>query len=87
MQVVSTGLGAAVMDKLGRRFLLTFSSSIMVLSISSLGAFFFIKINQNNTELATSLEVGDKLVIEIYIGMFHLIIKKYLWVSSISFKI
>ena len=73
------------MDKLGRRFLLTFSSSIMVLSISSLGAFFFIKINQNNVELATSLEVGDKLVNEIYFGMS--MNKMYLGYSIVSVKI
>lgn len=70
MQVVSTGLGAAVMDKLGRRFLLTFSSSIMVLSISSLGAFFFIKINQNNVELATSLEILPVISLCVFIFAF-----------------
>lgn len=70
MQVVSTGLGAAVMDKLGRRFLLTFSSSIMVLSISSLGAFFYIKINEKDTELATSLEVLPVISLCVFIFAF-----------------
>ena len=43
MQVVATIAGALIVDKYGRRCLLISSGIIMALSISSLGAFFYVK--------------------------------------------
>ena len=70
VQVVATFIGAALMDRLGRRFLLMFSSVVMLLSICVLGAFFFIKHNLDNIELAHTLSVLPIVALSIFIAAF-----------------
>ena len=72
MQVGSTILGALVMDKLGRRALLLSSSFLMVISISTLGAFFYIKQNLNNADLATKIESIPVVSLSVFIFSFSI---------------
>ncbi len=70
MQVGSTILGALVMDRLGRRALLLFSSLVMVLSISTLGAYFYIKQNLDNQDLATRIQAVPVVSLSLFIIAF-----------------
>ena len=70
VQVAATILGALVMDKLGRRMLLNISSSIMVISISALGAYFYIKENLGDTDLATRLQILPVASLSIFVFAF-----------------
>ena len=70
VQVVATVLGAIFMDKLGRRFLLIFSSLVMVISISSVGAYFYIKDNLGDTDLATKLQILPVASLSIFVFAF-----------------
>ena len=58
------------MDRLGRRFLLLFSCVAMIVSICLLGAFFFIKHNLNDTDLAKELSVLPIVALSTYIAAF-----------------
>jgi len=55
VQVAATVVSTVLADKAGRRILLLISDSMMGVSLAMLGAFFFIKEEQENTELADSL--------------------------------
>jgi len=57
VQVVATCISAAVMDRLGRRVLLNISAALMVVSISSLGAYFYILDYLHDTELAKTIQL------------------------------
>jgi len=70
VQVVATILAAAVMDKLGRRLLLNISSFLMVISITALGAYFYIKINLGDTELANRLQILPIASLSIFVFAF-----------------
>jgi len=70
VQVVATFIGALLMDRLGRRFLLLFSCVAMIVSICVLGAFFFIKHNLNDTDLAKELSVLPIVALSTYIAAF-----------------
>lgn len=72
VQVVATVLAALVMDKLGRRMLLNLSSFFMVISIAVLGAFFYIKQNLHNTDLADRLQVLPVASLSIFVFAFSI---------------
>ena len=72
MQVASTTLGALVMDKLGRRILLLSSSFLMVVSISTLGAYFYIKENLNDVDTATKIEAIPVVSLSVFIFGFSI---------------
>ena len=71
-QVVATFIGALLMDRLGRRFLLLLSSIVMVVSICMLGTFFFIKHNLNDIELADKLSILPIVALSVYIAAFSI---------------
>ena len=70
VQVVATILGAIFMDKLGRRFLLIASSGLMVISISAVGAYFYIKDNLDDAELAAKLQILPVASLSIFVFAF-----------------
>ena len=70
VQVVATFVGAVLVDKLGRRFLLLFSSLGMFLSLVVLGSYFFIKVNLQNTALAESISILPVISLSSYIATF-----------------
>lgn len=70
VQVVATVLAAIFMDKLGRRVLLNTSSLFMVISITVLGAYFYIKFNEDNTALATKLQIVPLASLSIFVMAF-----------------
>ena len=72
MMVGSTILGALVMDKLGRRVLLLCSASLMVISLSILGTFFYIKQNLDNSELATKIEAIPIVSLSVFVFGFSI---------------
>ena len=71
MQVVATIAGALIVDKYGRRCLLISSGIIMALSISSLGAFFYVKKVLGDDE-AAKISFLPLPSLCIYVGAFSL---------------
>ena len=63
---------ALVMDKAGRRTLLILSSSMMTISISGLGVFFFIEDNLGDRDLGDKLDFIPVLSLSIFVFAFSL---------------
>jgi len=72
VQIVATIIAALVMDKAGRRILLNLSSSIMVLSISVLGVYFYIASIPENKKLAESLDLLPVASLSLFVFAFSI---------------
>jgi len=72
VQIVATIFAALVMDKAGRRMLLNFSSSLMVLSIGVLGAFFYIADNLGDEDLAKKIELVPVASLSLFVFAFSI---------------
>merc|ERR1712002_749266 len=70
VQIVATVFAALVMDKAGRRILLNLSSSVMVLSISVLGLFFYIANNPDDKKLAEQIDLVPVASLSIFVFGF-----------------
>ena len=72
VQIVATIFAALVMDKAGRRLLLNFSSSLMVISIGALGAFFYIADNLGDEDLAKKIELVPIASLSLFVFAFSI---------------
>ena len=72
VQIVATVLAAVVMDKAGRRILLNLSSSLMVISIGVLGAFFYIADNLGDQDLAKKIEFVPVASLSLFVFAFSI---------------
>jgi len=70
VQIVATVFAALVMDKAGRRILLNLSSSVMVLSISVLGLFFYIANNPDDKKLAEQIDLVPVASLSLFVFAF-----------------
>jgi len=72
VQIVATIIAALVMDKAGRRMLLNLSSSLMVISIGVLGAFFYIADNLGDEDLAKKIELVPVASLSVFVFAFSI---------------
>jgi len=72
VQVAATLFSALVMDRLGRRILLNSSSFLMVMSLSALGAYFYILKTCQNTSLAQTLQLLPVISLSIFVLGFSI---------------
>jgi len=72
VQIFATILAALLMDKAGRRLLLNLSSSIMVISIGALGAFFYIADDLDNEQLAKKIEFVPVFSLSLFVFAFSI---------------
>merc|ERR1711872_761287 len=72
VQIFATILAALLMDKAGRRLLLNLSSSIMVISIGALGAFFYIADDLDNEHLAKKIEFVPVFSLSLFVFAFSI---------------
>ena len=72
VMILGSVFAALVMDKAGRRTLLILSSSMMTISISGLGVFFFIEDNLGDRDLGDKLDFIPVLSLSIFVFAFSL---------------
>ena len=72
VMIAATIIAALVMDRAGRRILLNLSSSIMVISIGVLGAFFYIADNMGDEDLAKKIEFIPVASLSLFVFAFSI---------------